>query len=81
METIHLDDFLTDGILRESDFREKISIIDWSGYSDKTVLIRGCASVPVPTWAHLIITAELSQFAKEICYGDPNSFIKVYTKK
>jgi len=80
METIHLDDFLTDGILKEGEFRAKVKGIDWSEFLSKTVLIRGCASVPVPTWAHLIITAELDQFAKEICYGEPNSFLTVYRK-
>ena len=43
METIYLNDFLDDGILREKIFREKVSNIDWSQYSDKRVLIKGCS--------------------------------------
>ena len=61
MEKIELDDFLTDGILKEKDFRVKVDKIDWSIYNNKKVLIKGCTTVPVPTWSYLIITAKLSQ--------------------
>ena len=54
METIYLNDFLDDGILKEKIFREKVANIDWSKYSDKRVLIKGCSEVPIPTWAYLI---------------------------
>ena len=64
MEKIELDDFLTDGILKEKNFRIKIQKIDWNIYKDKKVLIKGCTSVPVPIWTYLIITAKLSQNAK-----------------
>ena len=30
METVHLDDFLVDGILKEKPFREKVKQTDWS---------------------------------------------------
>jgi len=81
METIYLNDFLDDGILREKIFREKISKIDWSQYSDKRVLIKGCSEVPIPTWAYLIITAELAQFVKRIYFGELRSAIKVFVKE
>jgi len=81
METIYLNDFLDDGILREKIFREKISKIDWSKYSDKRVLIKGCSEVPIPTWAYLIITAELAQFVKRIYFGELRSAIKVFVKE
>ena len=54
METIFLNDFLDDGILREKVFRQKVADVDWSQYSDKRVLIKGCSEVPIPTWAYLI---------------------------
>ena len=81
METIYLNDFLDDGILREKIFREKISKMDWSQYSDKRVLIKGCSEVPIPTWAYLIITAELAQFVKRIYFGELRSAIKVFVKE
>ena len=39
METIFLDDFLIDGLIKEVDFRLKIKKIDWSKYKNKKVRI------------------------------------------
>ena len=80
MEKIELDDFLTDGILKEKDFRLKIDKIDWSAYKNKKVLIKGCTRTPVPTWSYLIITAKLSQNAKQILFGEPCSSVNIFTK-
>jgi len=80
MEKIELDSFLTEGILKEKDFRHKISKIDWGIYKDKKVLIKGCTSVPVPIWSYLIITAKLSQNAKEILFGEPCSSINIFSQ-
>ena len=46
----------------------KIDSIDWTVYKNKRVMIKGCTSSPVPTWSYLIITAQLSGYAKEILY-------------
>jgi hypothetical protein len=81
METIYLDDFLDDGIIREKSFRKKISDINWQSYDSKRVMIKGCTSVPVPTWAYLILTAELAQFANDIVYGEPCSTVKIFKRK
>ncbi len=81
METIFLDNFLSDGILKESAFRHMVNELDWTQYQGKRVLIKGCTSVPVPTWAYLIITAQLSQYADHILYGEPCSSVKIYTRK
>ena len=78
MEKIELDDFLTGGILKEKDFRSKIQQIDWNIYKDKKVLIKGCTSVPVPIWSYLIITAKLSQNAKQILFGEPCSAVDIF---
>ena len=78
MEKIELDDFLTDGILKEQDFRLKIDELDWSIYKNKKVLIKGCTSVPVPIWSYLIVTARLTGIAKHIYFGEPCSLISIY---
>jgi hypothetical protein len=79
MDTIYLDDFLNEGIIKEKIFREKIDTTDWSKYKNKKVLIKGCAKSPVPTWAYLIITAKLTSFAKSIYFGEPCSAIKIFS--
>ena len=78
METIFLDDFTTKGIIIEKEFRNKVNSINWNIYKNKKVLIKGCASAPVPTWAYLIISAKLSQKAKLILYGEPCSAFEIY---
>ncbi len=80
METIHLDDFLHEGVIREKKFREKVAEIDWTQYRGKRVLLRGCADVPVPTWAFLIITAHLAEYVERIYFGELRSAVKIFIK-
>jgi hypothetical protein len=80
MEKISLDDFLTDGIIKEKDFREIVSLTDWSQFENKRVIIKGCSEATIPTWAYLIITANLSKYAKRIYFGEPCSAIDIYKK-
>tara|TARA_B100001146_G_C15975868_1_gene346160 strand:+ start:285 stop:542 length:258 start_codon:yes stop_codon:yes gene_type:complete len=80
VETIHLDDFLHEGVIREKKFREKVAEIDWTQYRGKRVLLRGCADVPVPTWAFLIITAHLAEYVERIYFGELRSAVKIFIK-
>ena len=80
METIFLNDFLDDGILKEKVFREKVATIDWSQYAEKRVLIKGCSEVPIPTWAFLILTAQLAQYVERIYFGELRSAVKIFTR-
>ena len=78
METIHLDDFLVDGAIREKNFRKKIDNIDWHQYKNKRVLIRGCSEAIVPTWAYLMITSNLAKYVSRIYFGELRSAVKIY---
>ena len=80
METILLDDFLDDGIIREKSFRKMVDDMDFENYSNKKVIIKGCASVAVPTWAYLIIVARVAQVADKLYYGEPRHAVKVFDK-
>ncbi len=80
METIHLDDFLHEGVIREKVFREKVAAVDWGQYKDKRVLIRGCADVVIPTWAFLILTAHLAEHVDRIYFGELRSAVKIFVK-
>lgn len=79
METIHLDDFLDNQIIREKIFRDKVSKTDWEKYTNKKVLIKGCSKSPVPTWAYMIISTKLIKYAKSIYFGESCSAIKIYS--
>jgi len=79
--TIYLDDFLSEGILKENDFRDKINSIDWSLYKNQKVIIKGCTSVPVPTWSYLIIATQLALYANQILYGEPCSAVSIFKRR
>lgn len=76
-----MDDFLDDGILREESFRKQVDGMDWGQYKGDRVLVRGCSSVPVPTWAYLILTAQLAQYVDRIYFGELRSAVKVFVRK
>ena len=79
METINIEDFSQDGIIKEKEFRKKIEKYDWSKYSNNKVIIKGCSNAPIPLWAYLIITAQLTKHNSKIYYGEKCSAIKIYT--
>lgn len=53
---------------------------DWSRYSDKIVVIKGCSSKTVPTHAYLTATQKLQTVARKIMYGEPCSSVPLWRK-
>ena len=80
MEIVEPRDFLAGGVFREKEFREAVKTFDWSKYKGKPVLIQGCASITLPTWVFLVITAALVPVAKSISYGEIKNPIPVSGK-
>ena len=80
METILLDDFIDECIIREKSFREKINNLDYNKFANQKVIIKGCAGVTVPTWAYLIIVAQLAQVADKIYFGEPRYAVKIFNR-
>ena len=68
---IDLKDFLFEGlILKEKDFREKISAINAEDYSGAYLYIYNSADAIVPLWAYFLITAKLTEHTKKIVFGN-----------
>ena len=68
---IDLKDFLFEGlILREADFRQKISEINPEDYKEAYVYIYNSADAVIPLWAYFLITAKISGFAEKITSGN-----------
>ena len=80
MKTILLDDFIDEGIIREKSFRKKIDTMNFNKFTDQKVIIKGCAEVTVPTWAYLILVAELAQVADKIYFGEPRYAVKIFNR-
>tara|TARA_B100000029_G_C17570024_1_gene956289 strand:- start:1488 stop:1724 length:237 start_codon:yes stop_codon:yes gene_type:complete len=77
METINLEDFLHDGIIKEESFRKKIETFNWKKFKNKKILIKGCASIPMPTWAYLIVTSQLIKNGSKVYYGEKCSAVRI----
>lgn len=85
LTTIDLEDFYPKGnrivfdikdwlyeefILREKDFRESVKNHDWSQYQDSYVALTCSSDAIIPSWAYLLLTVELTPFAKKVVVGD-----------
>src|ERR1051325_8397597 len=76
---IDLKDYLFKGlILREADFREAVKNTDWSIYRDKYVVIHCSADAVIPMWAYMVLSAELSPFARDIASSSPEHAPEIF---
>jgi hypothetical protein len=61
-------------------YQEILNAIDYSVYSDKPVIIKGCSKKPVPMSAYILAAQKLQPFAKSIMYGEACSAVPLYKK-
>ena len=80
MPHFDLETFAENGILREQTVREAFDRHDWEQYRDKTVHVRGCGNILVPTWAYLMTAAYLSQVARRITFGEEQSPMAIFAR-
>jgi hypothetical protein len=80
MPQFDLESFAENGILREQSVRDAFARHDWEQYRDKTVHVRGCGNIVVPTWAYLMTAAHLAQVARRITFGEEQSPMPVYIR-
>jgi len=64
------DWLLEEIVLKETDFRAHVKNHDWSQYQDNYVALTCSADAIIPSWAFLLVSAELSAFAKKTVVGD-----------
>lgn len=85
--SIHLSPFaakVTVGSLEELEsilFAELLQNLDVSEYTDKPVIIKGCAHKPIPQNAYVLLAQKLQPVAKSIMYGEACSSVPLYKKK
>ena len=70
MKVIDITSLVNGGIIQEEPFRQAVDNFNWKQYKGKRVLVQGCGPVPIPTWAYMMVTAKLSQYASSINYGE-----------
>jgi len=59
-------------------YQEILSILDYSKYQDKSVIIKGCSKKPVPKSAYILAAQKLQPFARSIMYGEACSAVPLY---
>ena len=70
--------WLMEGIvLREKDFREQAKQHDWSQYQDAYVCLYCSTDAIIPAWAYMLLTMELTPFAKKVVVGNQNDLEQV----
>lgn len=80
-EIMDMKDFLENGMLREKEFRQKLSQIRWEDFRDRKVIVKGCDNIPVPIWAYMAVVANLAPYASRIFWGEPCSAVPVFVRK
>lgn len=80
MRSIDIAQFAAGGIIREESFRQAVESFNWEQFKGKRVLVQGCAPIPIPIWAYMMVTAKLVPLAQDIEYGEVTSPLKVFSK-
>lgn len=62
-------------------YSEIIQNLDVSEYTDKPVIIKGCAHKPIPQNAYVLLAQKLQPIARSIMYGEACSSVPLYKKK
>lgn len=83
--TLDLEDFYPEGqrivldikdwlfqelILKEKDFRDSIANHNWEQYQNSYVALTCSSDAIIPSWAYLLITTRLNDYAKKVIVGN-----------
>ncbi len=58
-----------------------LSDIDYTEYTGKPVIVKGCSQKPVPQEAYVMAMQKLMPFAKSLMFGEACSAVPLYKKK
>jgi hypothetical protein len=72
-----LKDFLfMELILKEKEFRQSLSVLDWEFFRDKNIAIVCSTDAIIPLWAYMLTTVYLQPVAKNCYVGTPEEMRK-----
>ena len=79
MEIIQIENLINGAkILREAEFRRAIDEHNWDAYNSDKVLVMGCGSMIVPSWAYMIVASRLAGKCDGVFFGDPGNPIEIW---
>lgn len=62
-------------------FAEILQNLDILEYTDKPIIIKGCANKPIPQNAYVLLAQRLQEVAKSVMYGEACSSVPLYKRK
>ena len=66
-----IKDWLFEGfVLRETDFRNRVSEFDWSQYKGDYIALTCSSDAIIPGWAFMLLSIQLQPFAKKTIIGN-----------
>ena len=74
-------DYADGGLIREASFKGKVDALELDQFKDEEVFIKGCADLPIPTWAFMMITAKVAQVADLITFGEEASPMTLFERQ
>jgi hypothetical protein len=85
--TVHLQPFAKKIILGKKEeidtilYNEILSQIDYSNFSNKPVILKGCSKKPVPESAYIFAIQNLQKVAKSVMFGEACSAVPLFKSK
>ena len=80
-ELLDIRGYLQGGPFKESTFRDALRRENWTRFTDKRVLVKGCGKMPVPPWAYMLVLANLGNYPRLIAYGEECAPIVVFRRR
>jgi hypothetical protein len=62
-------------------YQELIGFLDFKGFENKPVIIKGCAEKPIPNSAFAFLIAKLQPIARSIMFGEACSTVPLFKSK
>ena len=66
--------------LEQELFQEAIAGLQAEDYRDAKVVVKGCGTIPVPTYAYVAIMQKLLPVVSSVMYGEPCSTVQLYKR-
>ena len=67
--------------LETSIYQDIIQSMDFSEFSDKPLIIKGCTNKPVPANAYILLAEKLRPIAKSVMYGEACSSVPLFKRR
>ncbi len=65
-----LENIIGDGMIRETEFRDKLNAMDLEPYRNRAVMIPWVHHMEIPIWVYLMAVAKLSSVAAVLSFGE-----------